>query len=222
MRSRSCTSSAYARLARPTRSPLLGRLDERPQRVGERLLRRADDRDLDAERLLGLPHRLVVQERDDRLAERHRLDREDAVPAGVQLVDDHVGAAGSARTLRDGRALRRSRARRRAPRRPRRRAPCPCARATTARAARRAARDRDGGAGSIARTSIPGGITCASGTQRAASYEPTTRAPARCAHASSAGVRPRMSEPRKCMTERLPSARSSGNCTDFGSSVSPK
>ena len=28
---------------------------------------------------------------DDRLAERHRLEREDAVPAGVQLVDDDVG-----------------------------------------------------------------------------------------------------------------------------------
>ena len=29
---------------------------------------------------------------DDGLAERHRLEREDAVPAGVQLVDDDVGA----------------------------------------------------------------------------------------------------------------------------------
>ena len=37
--------------------------------------------------------RLVVEERDDRLAERHRLDREDPVPAGVQLVDDDVSAA---------------------------------------------------------------------------------------------------------------------------------
>ena len=33
----------------------------------------------------------VVEERDDRLAERHALDREEAVPAGVELVDDDVG-----------------------------------------------------------------------------------------------------------------------------------
>ena len=72
---------------------LLRRLDERAQRVRERLLRRADDRHLDAERLLGARDRLVVEERDHRLAERHRLDREDAVPAGVQLVDDDVGVA---------------------------------------------------------------------------------------------------------------------------------
>jgi len=42
----------------------------------------------DAERLLGAAHGLLVQERDDRLAERHRFDREDAVPAGIELVDD--------------------------------------------------------------------------------------------------------------------------------------
>ena len=34
-----------------------------------------------------------MQERDDGLAEREALDREDAVPAGVQLVDDDVGLA---------------------------------------------------------------------------------------------------------------------------------
>jgi hypothetical protein len=33
-----------------------------------------------------------VEERDYGLAERHRLDREDAVPARVQLIHDHVGA----------------------------------------------------------------------------------------------------------------------------------
>ena len=32
-----------------------------------------------------------VEMGDDRLAERHRLEREDAVPAGVELVDDDVG-----------------------------------------------------------------------------------------------------------------------------------
>ena len=31
-----------------------------------------------------------MQEGDDRLAERHRLDREQPVPAGVELVDDDV------------------------------------------------------------------------------------------------------------------------------------
>ena len=34
-----------------------------------------------------------MQERDDGLAEREALDREYAVPAGVQLVDDDVGLA---------------------------------------------------------------------------------------------------------------------------------
>ena len=36
---------------------------------------------------------IVVEERDDRLAERHALDREEAVPAGVELVDDDVCVA---------------------------------------------------------------------------------------------------------------------------------
>jgi hypothetical protein len=36
----------------------------------------------------------------------------------------------------------------------------------------------DGGDGSIAATSMPGGIISASGTQRIASYEPTISAPA--------------------------------------------
>ena len=74
----------------------------------------------------------------------------------------------------------------------------------------------------IEATSIPGGMTCASGTQRIASYEPITTAPARFAHFRSSGGRPRMSEPRKCMTDRFPIARSSGNCALFGTSVSPK
>ncbi len=47
----------------------------------------------DAVRLLRASHGLVVQECDDGLAERHALDREQAVPAGVQLVDDDVGVA---------------------------------------------------------------------------------------------------------------------------------
>jgi len=48
----------------------------------------------------------------------------------------------------------------------------------------------------MARTSMPGGITSASDTQRSASYEPTTWAPAFFPNASSAGLLPRMSEPR--------------------------
>ena len=31
-----------------------------------------------------------MEERDDRLAERHALDREEPVPAGMELVDDDV------------------------------------------------------------------------------------------------------------------------------------
>ena len=46
-----------------------------------------------AERLLGPADGVVVQEGDDRLAERHALDREQAVPARVELVDDDVGVA---------------------------------------------------------------------------------------------------------------------------------
>ena len=53
----------------------------------------ADERHVDAERLLCATDRLVVQEGDDGLPERHRLDREDPVPAGVQLVDHDVGGA---------------------------------------------------------------------------------------------------------------------------------
>ena len=91
--SRSCTRSTYAREAAPTLRRSSGVGDERAQPLAQRLLRRRDERHLDAEGLLGAAHGLVVQERDDRLAERHRLDREDPVPAGVQLVDDDVGRA---------------------------------------------------------------------------------------------------------------------------------
>ena len=53
-----------------------------------------------------------------------------------------------------------------------------------------------GGTGAYFARSIPGGTTSASGTQRIASYEPTTSAPARFPYASCSGVLPRMSEPR--------------------------
>ncbi len=70
---------------------LLGRLDERPQRLDERLPGRVHERDLDAEGLLRALDRVLVQRGHDRLAERHRLDREQPVPARVELVDDDVG-----------------------------------------------------------------------------------------------------------------------------------
>ena len=51
------------------------------------------ERDTNAELVLGTPDGLVVEERHHRLAERHALDREQAVPARVQLVDDDVRLA---------------------------------------------------------------------------------------------------------------------------------
>ncbi len=42
--------------------------------------------------MLGLLHGLRSEIAEHRLAERHRLEREDPVPAGVQLVDDDVGS----------------------------------------------------------------------------------------------------------------------------------
>ena len=71
--------------------PLGRRLDERAQGLDERVLVHVHDRDLQPERLLRPPDRLVVEERHDRLPERHRLDREHAVPALEDLVDDDVG-----------------------------------------------------------------------------------------------------------------------------------
>ena len=76
-----------------------GERDEAAELVHERLLRGGDDRHLHAEGLLGAALRLVVEEGDDRLPHRHRLDREDAVPAGVQLVDDDVGLGEAALRL---------------------------------------------------------------------------------------------------------------------------
>ncbi len=109
-----------------------------------------------------------MEKGDDRFAERHRLDREEAVPAGVQLVDDDVGGAVALERLvvvqpfdelevgvepvARGETCS-------VPFRPR------CEGAWTISGRLRS----DGGAGSIRARSIPGGITSASGTQRIAS-----------------------------------------------------
>src|SRR5581483_671851 len=63
-------------------------LDERAKRVGEGLLRRGNDRDAHPEALGALLDDVLLEVGDDGLAERHRFECEDAVPAGVQLVDD--------------------------------------------------------------------------------------------------------------------------------------
>src|SRR5262249_12370760 len=70
----------------------LERLDQRSELLHEIILRRGDDRHLHAEPLLRLSHRVGVEMSHDRLAVRHRLDREYAVPEVVHLVDDDVGA----------------------------------------------------------------------------------------------------------------------------------
>ena len=67
--------------------------DEWLEPRAEVVLRRAHDRDGSPERLLASLDGLVVQERHHGLSERHALDREEPVPAGVQLVDDDVGLA---------------------------------------------------------------------------------------------------------------------------------
>ena len=121
-----------------------------------------------AERLLGPADGLVVQERDDRLAERHALDREQAVPAGIELVDDDVGVAVALERLLVVEALDDLEV-----------GVEPLAGGDHVLGA--LARRDDGawtisgrarsesGAGVIADRSIPGGITSASGTQRMAS-----------------------------------------------------
>src|SRR5262245_32172608 len=70
--------------------PLCRRPYEGLERRSQRLLRRADDGNVRAELVFGPGDGLVVQERHDRLAERHALDREQPIPAGIQLVDDGV------------------------------------------------------------------------------------------------------------------------------------
>ena len=113
----------------------------------QRLVRRVDDRHRDAVRVLRAADGLVVQEGHDRLAERHALDREQAVPAGVQLVDDDVGVAVQARAPpRDG-GPRRCGARRRGPRTRAARGRCPSVVARTARGRRRAAGGRTAATG---------------------------------------------------------------------------
>ena len=162
-----------------------------------------------------------MEERDDRLAERHRLDREDAVPAGVQLVDDHVRVPVALERLavvepfddleldvellarRDDVLGALARARRRRVQHDGTLAVCRRRRLDRAHVDPR--RDH-------LRVRHPADRVVGADDARARALRPGELL---------AGL-PRMSEPRKCMTERFPSARSSGNCTDFGSSVSPK
>ena len=187
-RSRSWTCSTYARDVGADPAALGGVGDERLEAARAGCpSSRCTIGTCDAERLLGPRDRLVVQEGDDGLAERHALDREQPVPARVELVDDDVGLAVALERLVVVQALDEDEV---------------DVEALAGRdhvlgalAAPRGgrvedrpgARGRDGGAGSIARTSIPGGITSASGTQRIASYEPTTSAPAFFPNASSPG-----------------------------------
>ena len=95
MRSVTCsaswTRSTYSREAAPmTTAPFGPHLEQFLQAATERVLGRVEDRHVDPVRLPGARHCLLVQERDDRLAERHRLDREQPVPARVELIDDDV------------------------------------------------------------------------------------------------------------------------------------
>ena len=64
--------------------------DERAQGVDERLLRRGTIGMRMPQPCCAALDHVRLEVRDDRLAERHRLEREDTVPAGVQLVDDDV------------------------------------------------------------------------------------------------------------------------------------
>src|SRR6188472_2010838 len=70
--------------------PLCRRRDEGLERRAQCLLRRTDDGNARVELVLGPRDGLVVQERHDRLSECHALDREEPIPAGIQLVDDDV------------------------------------------------------------------------------------------------------------------------------------
>src|SRR5918995_5197932 len=73
-------------------APLLGGRGELGDAIAERLLRDRDDRHAGAECALGLLDGLGPEVAQDGLAERHRLQREDPVPAGIELVDHDVGA----------------------------------------------------------------------------------------------------------------------------------
>jgi hypothetical protein len=61
-----------------------------------------------------------------------------------------------------------------------------------------------------------------SGTQRVAAYEPTMHASNFFRYSSSSGRLPRMSSPRKCITDFFRAARRIGMFSDFGTSVFPK
>jgi hypothetical protein len=75
---------------RPYAAPVLGILDQWLEVGGQRLGGGGDDGHRRPERILGAGDSLLVEKGHHRLAERHRLDGEQAVPAGVELVDDDV------------------------------------------------------------------------------------------------------------------------------------
>ena len=142
--------------------------DELLEPLLERPGGRVDDRHGDAVRLLGAPDGLVVQERDDGLPERHALDREEAVPARVELVDDDVRVAVVLERLvvAEPSMMRRSTS---SPAHAARTWSVPFRRRDDGACTTTGRRRPDGGAGAIARRSTPGGIISASGTQRIAS-----------------------------------------------------
>ena len=90
IRSTSWTCFDVGAAGLPEPLALLERLDEGAELLDEVVLRRAHDRHLDAERLLGLADGILVERGDDRLTEGHPLDREDPVPVAEHLVDDDV------------------------------------------------------------------------------------------------------------------------------------
>ena len=220
----SCTCSTYARLAAPISRSERGA----PRRAGAGRPTSVSfvagtSGTSTPKRRLRCSHDLRLEEADDRLAERHRLEREDAVPAGVELVDDDVGARVALARLVVRERLRRCRGRPAAARRPRSRAPSPCGGGSTARARRAAARGRDGGTGVNALVGRwpagPPSRRAPSESRRTSRRSARRRACRRRARpASCRGCRSRGSgRPTSCA-----SARRIGNCTILGTSVSPK
>src|SRR6266536_1752634 len=166
----------------------LERLDQRSQLLHEVVLRRAYDRHLHAEGLLGLCDGVRIEVRHDLLPVGHRLDREDAVPEVVHLVDDDVGALEPLDRLVVGHAV----------------------------------DDVEVDRQLLARFDDVAGPLLVWIRQRVAAYEPTIHASNFLRYSSSSGGLPRMSAPRKCITDFFRAAFRIGMFSDFGTSVFPK